>query len=78
METGSTGLQTSSTGLQTGSNGFWSFSPNGCQHLGDPLNTPTLSLFITPAISTISQLTKLQTRAFNSHLTPEIASPSIT
>jgi hypothetical protein len=38
---------------------------------------PTLSLFITSALSTISQLTKLQTRAFNSHLTPEIASPSI-
>jgi hypothetical protein len=62
-------------------NRFWLFSPNGCQLLRDPLNTPphthTLSLFITSALSTISQLTKLQTRAFNSHLTPEIASPSI-
>jgi hypothetical protein len=58
-------------------NRFWLFSPNGCQLFGDPLNPPTLSLFITSALSTISQLTKLQTRAFNSHLTPEIASPSI-
>jgi hypothetical protein len=31
--------------VKTGSTGFRSFSPNGCQLLGDPLNTPhTLSL----------------------------------
>jgi hypothetical protein len=31
--------------VETGSTGFWLFSPNGCQLLGDPLNTPhTLSL----------------------------------
>jgi hypothetical protein len=37
-------VETSSTDLQTGSTGFWSFSPNGCQLLGDPLNTPPHSL----------------------------------
>jgi hypothetical protein len=63
--------------VEIGSTGFWSFSPNGCQLLGDPLNTPTHSLFITPVVSMISELTKLQTRALNSHLTPKIASPSI-
>jgi hypothetical protein len=45
VETGSTGLRTGSTGLRTSSTGFWSTSPNDCQLLGDPLNTPhTLSL----------------------------------
>jgi hypothetical protein len=65
--------------LETGSTGFWSTSPNDCQLLGDPLNTPpTLSLSsFTSALSTISWLTNLQTRAFNSPLIPEIASPSI-
>ena len=37
----------------------------------------TLSLSLTPASPTNSWLTKLQTRALNSPLTPEIASPSI-
>jgi hypothetical protein len=39
-------VETGSTSFSTGSTGFWSFSPNGCQLLGDPLNTPhTLSSF---------------------------------
>jgi hypothetical protein len=42
-----------------------------------PPHTHTLCLFITSTLSTISQLTKPQTKAFNSHLTPEITSPSI-
>jgi hypothetical protein len=64
--------------VETGSTGFRSFSPNGCQLLGDPLNTPhTLSLFIHFCSSTNSWLTNLQTKAFISPLTPEIASPSI-
>jgi hypothetical protein len=63
--------------VETGSTGFWSFSPNGCQLLGDPLNTPTLSLFIHFCPSTNSWLTNLKTKAFISPLTPEITSPSI-
>jgi hypothetical protein len=30
--------------ITNGSTGFWFFSPNGCQLLGDPLNTPRHSL----------------------------------
>jgi hypothetical protein len=67
-------VETGSTGLGTGSTGFLSTSPNGCQLLGDPLNTPTLSLFVHLCPSTISWLTNLQTKAFISPLTPEIAS----
>jgi hypothetical protein len=63
--------------FKTVSTGFWSTSPNGCQLLGDPLNTPTLSLSIHFCPSTISSMTNLQTKAFISPLTPEIASPSI-
>jgi hypothetical protein len=63
--------------VETDSTGFWCTSPNGCQLLGDPLNTPTLSLFIHFCPSTMSWLTNLQTKAFISPLTPEIASPSI-
>jgi hypothetical protein len=63
--------------VEAGSTGFWSTSPNGCQLLGDPLNTPTLSLLIHFCPSTISWLTNLQTKVFISPLTPEIASPSI-
>jgi hypothetical protein len=37
-------VETGSTGLKTGSTGFCSFSPNGCQLLGDPLYTPSHSL----------------------------------
>ena len=37
-------VETGSTGLKTGSTGFYSFSPNGCQLLGDPLYTPSHSL----------------------------------
>ena len=44
-------VETGSTGLKTGSTGFWPTSPNGCQLLGDPLNTPTHSLSsFTPAL----------------------------
>jgi hypothetical protein len=43
-------VETGSTGFRTGSTSFWSTSPNGCHLLGDPLNTPTLSLFITSAL----------------------------
>ena len=71
-------VETGSTGLKTGSTGFCSFSPNGCQLLGDPLYTPlTLSLSFTPASPTNSWLTNLQTSAFISPFTPAIASPSI-
>jgi hypothetical protein len=71
-------VETGSTDFRTGSTGFRSFSPNGCQLLGDPLNTPpALSLFIQFCPSTNSWLTNLQTKAFISPLTPEITSPSI-